>query len=147
MIYKMVLNDQSNTTTFSFDGVKHIHKNHFWNIGLRDTTVLFVKIYRGASFSGEIIGNAKLYITIPNFAKQLATLEITHTQSVREKVYWLSKFGKFFARTLWDVYGPGVHAHNIDYDDEEQPSRQKRSLKLKGCTPVVYEVLTKDEVL
>ncbi|XP_028394624.1 uncharacterized protein LOC114518825 isoform X2 [Dendronephthya gigantea] len=145
MIYKMILNDQSSTTTYSFDGVKHIHKNHFWNIGLHDTTVLFVKVYRGANFSGEIIGTAKLYITIPNFAKQLATMEITHTQSVREKAYWLSKFGKFFARTLWDVYGPGVRAHNIDYDDEDQPPRQKRSLKLKGCTPVVYEVMTKDE--
>lgn len=141
----MVLNGENNTT-YSFYGVKHIHKDHFWEIGLRDTTVLFVKIYKNASFSGDILGTAKLYITIPNFAKQLATLEITHTQNIFEKTYWLAKFGEFFSKTLWDVYGPGVRAHNVNFGDVDAAPRQRRALKLRGCTPVVYECVTKDEV-
>ena len=145
MIYKMILNDEDNST-YSFHGVKPVHKNHFWEIGLRDTTVLFVKIYNGPDFSGDILGTAKLYITIPNFAKQLATLEITHTQSIREKTYWLARFGRFFAKTLWDVYGPGVRAHNTNYDDEDGEPRQRRALKLRGCVPVLYECVTEDEV-
>ena len=143
MLYKMVLNGENNTT-YSFYGVKNIHKNHFWEIGLRDTTVVFVKIYKGANFSGDILGTAKLYITIPNFAKQLATLEITGAQSIREKTYWLAKYGQFFSKTLWDVYGPGVRAHNVNFDDAVP--RQRRALKLRECTPAVYDCVTKDEV-
>ena len=145
MIYKMVLTDENNSTFF-FHGVKHIHKDHFWEIGLRDTTVLFVNIYKGTSFSGDFLGTAELKITIPNFAKQLATIEITHTQSIREKTYWLARFGGFFAKTLWNVYGPGIFAHSVDLDDEDAMPRQRRALRLKGRFPEIHECVTEDEV-
>lgn len=146
MLYKMVLNDVD-SKTYSFHGVKHIHKNHWWQIGLRDTTVLFVNIYRGVDFSGDVIGTAELKITVPNFAIQLATMEITRARSNFEKMYWLAKFGEFFSKALWNVYGPGVRAHSANFDNEETDApRQMRTLKLQGCTPVVYECVTKDEV-
>ena len=141
----MVLSDE-NRSTFSFHGVKHVHKDHFWEIGLRDTTVLFVNIYKGASFSGEVHGTAELKITVPNFAKQLASMEITHTKNIREKTYWLARFGAFFGKTLWNVYGPGVWAHNANVDEEDMVPRQRRALKLKGCVPVIHDCVTEDEV-
>ena len=145
MLYKMVLNDVD-STTYSFHGVKHIHKSHWWQIGLRDTTILFVNIYRGAEFSGNVIGTAELKITVPNFAIQLATMEITNSRSNSEKLYWLAKFGEFFSKALWNVYGPGVRAHDVNFDNEETAPRQMRVLNLQGCIPVVYECETKDEV-
>ena len=145
MLYKMVLNDVD-SMTYSFHGVKHIHKSHWWQIGLRDTTVLFVNIYRGADFSGNVIGTAELKITVPNFAIQLATMEITNARSNSEKLYWLAKFGGFFSKTLWNVYGPGVRAHDVNFDNEETAPSQMRALNLQGCMPVVYECETKDEV-
>lgn len=145
MLYRMVLNDLD-STTYSFHGVKHIHKSHWWQIGLRDTTVLFVNIYRGENFSGDVVGTAELKITVPNFAIQLATMEITNTQSNSEKLYWLAKFGGFFSKALWNVYGPGVRAHDVDFENKEAEPRQMRGLKLQGCNPVVYECVTKDEV-
>lgn len=144
MTYEMILLD-GNSATYSFYGVKHIHKNYFWSIGLRDTTLLFVKIYEGPDFSGSILGTAQLYITVPNFAKQLSTIDITHAQNIREKTYWLAKFGGFFIKTLWDVYGPGVPAHSLN--GEIITPRQKRPLKLRGCVPVVYDVETEDKVV
>ena len=146
MVYRMVLNSVENTT-FSFHGVKRIHKNHFWQIGLRDTTLLFVKIYKGSHFYGNVLGTAKLYITVPNFATQLESLEVTNAESVRERMYWIARFGTFFSKTLWDVYGPGVRAHSSNFDDEDdEVPRQRRAMKVGICIPFVYELETKDGV-
>lgn len=147
MVYKMLLNDAKSNSTFSFYGVKHIHKDHFWSIGLRNTTELFVHIYTGDGFSGDLLGKAKLYITLPNFLKQLQTIEITHTQSVEEKEVWLGKFVWFFVKTIWNVYRPRFLKHLFRrYDLAEPQTRVRRALKLNGAFPVLHEITTKDDV-
>lgn len=144
MVYKMVLTGDQGKI-FSFHGVKIIHKDHFGETGLRDTTVLFVKIYQGGHFAaGDILGTATLYITFLNFAKQLATLEITNTRSIREKLHWTSKFGAFFAKTIWNVYGPGVAASKLHFKNDAQP-RQRRPLRLNGCKPELHKCTTSDD--
>ena len=141
MVYKMTLTGDSGRR-FYFEGVKYIHKDHFGETGLKDTTTLFVKIYQPGKT--EPLGKATLYITAPNFAKQLATIEITNTHSKREKLHWMAHFGAFFAKTIWDVYGPVSSCDK--YFNPEAPPRKKRPLKLRGCLPEVYNCTTEDKV-
>ena len=129
-------------TRFSFEGVKYIHQDHFGETGLKDTTTLFVKVYQFGK--EEPSGTGTLYITAPNFTKQLATMEITNTHSWHEKLQWMARFGAFFARTIWDVYGPVSLCDK--YFNSDAPPRTKRPLKLRGCTPAVYHCATEDQV-
>ena len=141
MVYKMTLTGDGGKR-FSFEGVKYIHKDHFGETGLKDTTTLFVKVYQFGK--KEPSGTGTLYITAPNFAKQLATMEITNTDSRREKLQWMARFGAFFARTIWDVYGPVSSCDK--YFNPDAPPRKKRPLKLRGCIPEVYHCTTEDNV-
>lgn len=143
MVYKMLLTDD-NRKSYAFYGVKYIHKDHFGETGLQDTTRLFVDIYKGKTMKGQVMGKAELYIELPNFAKQLSTLEVTNTKSRVEKIKWTAKFGMFFARSLWDTYGPlSTKPSTLDPD---APPRKKRPLCVKGLTPVVYKCVTDDKV-
>lgn len=127
---------------FSLEGVKYIHKDHFGETGLKDTTKLFVKIFR--LDKKELLGTAILYITPANFAKQMETMEIINTHSMQEKLVWLARFGAFFAKTLWDVYGP---VSSLDkYFNPKALPRTKRALKLRGHFPEVYNCTTQDKV-
>ena len=139
MIYRMTLTGDFGRR-FYFDGVKYIHKDHLGETGLEDTTILFVKIFR----EKEPLGKATLYITAPNFAKQLATIEITNTHSKLEKLKWTAKFSTFFAKTIWNVYGPVSSCDT--YFNLDAPPRKKRPLNLRGCIPEVYKCPTEDKV-
>ena len=140
MVYKMTLTGDGGRR-YSFDGVKYIHKDHFGETGLKDTTTLFVKIFQ--LDKKELLGKATLYITAPNFAKQLETMEIINTNSKSEKLKWMARFGAFFSKTLWDVYGP---VSRDKYFNPDAPPRKKRPLKLNGCIPKVYSCTTEDKV-
>ena len=144
MVYRMVLTGERGAT-FSFLGVKYIHKDHFGEIGLKDTTTLFVTVFQGSKFSGNVLGTATLYITLSDFSKQLLTLEITNVQSIRKKLYWMSQFGSFFARTIWNVYGPRLSSCSAHYHKHSEP-RQKRPLRLNGCYPEIFKCITADKV-
>lgn len=143
MVYKMDLTGDRGRE-YSFEGVKYIHKDHFGETGLKDTTTLFVKVYPRDKNEGEPLGRAILYITLSNFAKQLATIEITHTHSKREQLHWMSQFGVFFGKTLWDVYGPTSSCDK--YFNPDATPRKKRPLKLNGCIPEMFNCITKDKV-
>ena len=143
MVYKMVLTGDRGRQYF-FEGVKYVHKHHFGETGLKDTTTLFVKVYPHDENVQEPLGKATLYITLPNFAKQLATMEITNTHSKREKLHWMAQFGGFFSKTLWNVYGPTSSCDK--YFNPDAPPRKKRPLRLNGCTPEIHNCITKDEV-
>lgn len=141
MIYKMTLTGDFGRTFF-FHGVKYVHKDHFGETGLKDTTTLFVTISQHNKT--EPLGKATLYITAPNFARQLATMEITNTNSKLEKLKWVARFSEFFAKTIWNVYGP---TSSCDvYFDHGVPPRKKRPLNLHGCVPEVYKCPTDDKV-
>ncbi|KAL9984021.1 hypothetical protein ACROYT_G006275 [Oculina patagonica] len=143
MVYKMILTGHKGQQ-FAFQGVKLIHKDHAGEIGLSDTTTLFVTIYSGTTFWGIPVGRAKLFISLPNFAKQLATLEVTNTKSRLKKLKWISRFGSFFARTIWESYGPVTSKEYLL--SPSAPIRKKRPLQLNGATPEVYKCVTEDKV-
>ena len=141
MIYKMTLTGDFGRKFF-FEGVKYVHKDHFGETGLKDTTTLFVTIFQHNK--REPLGKATLYITAPNFAKQLATIEITNTNNKLEKLKWKTRFSEFFAKTIWNVYGP---TSSCDvYFNPDAPPRKKRPLNLHGCIPEVYKCPTEDKV-
>lgn len=140
MIYKMTLTGDCGRKFF-FEGVKYVHKDHFGETGLKDTTTLFVNIFQ--SRQTDPLGKATLYITAHNFAKQLATMEITNTGSKLEKLRWMSRFSEFFAKTIWTVYGP-VSCCDV-YFDPAAPPRKKRPLNIHGCIPEVHKCLTEDK--
>ena len=146
MVYKMTLTGDGERR-YSFDGVKYIHKDHFGETGLKDTTTLFVKIFqldkKDDKPDDEPLGNATLYITALNFARQLETMEIINTHSKLERLKWMARFGAFFSKTLWHVYGP---VSSDTYFNPDAPPRKKRPLKLNGCIPKVYNCTTEDKV-
>lgn len=141
MIYKMTLTGDFGRKFF-FEGVKYVHKDRFGETGLKDTTTLFVTISQHSKT--EPLGKATLYITASNFAKQLATMEITNTNSKLEKLKWTARFGEFFAKTIWNVYGP-TSSFDV-YFNPDAPPRKKRPLRLRGCIPEVYKCPTEDKV-
>lgn len=52
MVYKMILTGIRGKS-FSFYGKKYVKNNSFGEIGLEDTTTLFVTIYQGKKLSGK----------------------------------------------------------------------------------------------
>ena len=142
MVYKMILNGNRGKT-FAFKGVKYIKKDSFGETGLGDTTVLFVTVYQGKTYSGKSVGTATLYVTLPNFTKLLANMEITHTKSKVEKLECMSRFVSFFSGSLSEVYSP-ITAKKTVFD-LNAPPRIKRPLRLNGNLPEVHKCITKDK--
>lgn len=142
-MYRMILTSVRGKT-FSFHGIKYVKNNSFGETGLHDTTTLFVTVYQGRKFSGKPVGKGTIYVTLPNFMKQLAVIEITHTDSKAEKLKWKSRFVAFFAGGLWDVYSPITTKKNRF--DLNAPPRIKRPLRLNGKHPEVHKCITKDKV-
>lgn len=135
---------ESRGKRFAFRGVKYVKNNSFGETGLDDTTTLFFTVYQGKTFSGKPVGTATLYVTLPNFTKQLRTVEITHTDSKVEKLKWMSCFSSFFSGSLWEVYGP-ITTKKTAFD-RDAPPRIKRPLRLNGKLPQVHKCITKDKV-
>ncbi|XP_078381781.1 uncharacterized protein LOC144664495 isoform X2 [Oculina patagonica] len=142
LVYKMILTGIRGKT-FSFHGIKYVKNNHFGETGLDDTTILFVTVYQGKNFSGKPVGKGKLFVTLPNFMKQLAVIEITHTDSKAEKLKWKSRFVAFFTGSLLDVYSP-VTTKKSRFD-LNAPPRIKRPLRLNGKHPEVHKCITQDK--
>ena len=143
MVYRMILTG-SFFKTYAFHGIKYIKGDSFGETGLDDTTTMFVTVYQGKTFSGNPVGTATLYITLPNFLKQLQTVEITHTKSKVEKLKWMSRFVNFFAGSLWEVYSPITLKKAVF--DLNAPPRVKRPLRLNGSYPEIHKCITKDKV-
>lgn len=143
MVYKMILTGIRGKS-FSFYGKKYVKNNSFGEIGLEDTTTLFVTIYQGKKLSGKSVGKGKLFVTFPNFMKQLSATEVTNTDSKMEKLKWVSRFCAFFTGSLLDIYSP-VTTKKTHFD-LNAPPRLKRPLRLHGRHPEVHKCVTKDKV-
>lgn len=143
MVYKMVITGIGGKT-FSFRGIKYVKHDSMGEIGLEDTTTLFVTVYQGKNFSGKAVGNAKVFVTAANFMKQLDTMEITNTDSKVEKLKWKSNFVSFFTASLLDVYSPVTTKK--DKFDLNAPPRTKRPLRLNGKHPEIHKCITRDKV-
>ncbi len=95
----------------TFVGVKQVQHDAPFDLW-RDTTTLYVNIYRGHIDPGKS-SQAELWITgivglgMQDFLKVLGQLRATAPDG-STSLAGLAQFGSFFAGKLWDVYGPSL---------------------------------------
>ena len=140
MTYRMVLQSEENETYF-FDGFKHIHDDRGFD-SIRDTTELYVDIYRGVDSRGELVAQGMLRIKFVDFLKQLNTLKVTGDLPYGQRMKHLAFFGKFFAGTLHNTYG-GIVSELTTFGDRMQV-RARRPLVPPPSE--VHGVMTSDNV-
>ncbi|HEO66002.1 MAG TPA: hypothetical protein ENI73_09055 [Spirochaetes bacterium] len=70
----------------------------------KDTTSLFLTIYKGKTNEDPVIGQGLLYIKLKDFLKLAATFRVRRAQNHGESYYGLEMFAKFFFGELWDTY-------------------------------------------
>lgn len=142
MIYRMVLSSEEGKSYY-FDGVKVVHKDSAFEVGVGDTTTLSIHIHEGDDPGNKVIARGSLEIKLSDFRKQMKTMEVFNCRSKIERIRWNARFGKFFAGVLWDVYGPVATARNIFNPDA--PAREKRPLQLGEAEPEVTQLITEDD--
>lgn len=109
----------------------------------RDTTTLFITVYRGDSPAAPVLGKGILHIHVLDFAKQMTTLRVDGTDDPAVRLEALARFGRFFAGELFDIYG-GVFAPADGGFNPDAPPRAVRPLKT--TPPEVHYVWTEDKV-
>ena len=140
MQYRMKLITKEGKS-YHFYGVKHVHNSPGFDLW-KDTTSLFVTIYEGENEQTSVVAKGILKIAPEDFKTQLTTIKVLHTESIKEKLKAQFKFGKFFAGSLYDVYG-GVMGKASPFNPEAEP-RKKRPLRVN--TPQVFHFTTQDQV-
>jgi cholesterol oxidase len=137
MCYSMILISEEGKS-FSFSGFKQIQNDGIFNIW-RDTSTLFVTV---ADAGGAVIGKGILNIEPEDLMRQLTTVEITNTESIAERINGVVRFGKFFAATLFDIYGGALAVAN-EFQATPLP-RKKRPLRMSA--PQVYDFPAEDGI-
>jgi cholesterol oxidase len=69
-----------------------------------DTTTLYTKLHQGKDDNGPVIGAGVLTLGITELMKLVASMEVTHADSLADKAHTLTRFGRFFMGELWDIY-------------------------------------------
>jgi cholesterol oxidase len=101
MWYRMKLHS-ADGGTYYFEGYKRIHRQglKMW----RDTTTLFITVYRGDNKEGPLLGTGTLKIARHDFLTQLTTMRVFNAANSAERLRLTAEFGKFFAGRLFEVY-------------------------------------------
>ena len=141
--YRMKLRSPSGKGYY-FEGFKTIRDDRIlvpeiWP----DTTTLYVTIHDGDDAAAPVLGKGILKIKPRDFLTQMTTLEVVNAGSWSERVTAISRFGKYFAGSLYQTYG-GVALPNRTFDPNAEP-RMKRPLR--AGAPEVYPVTTEDGVM
>lgn len=139
MRYRMKLTTRAGKV-YGIDGRKLIRKDTLTNLW-HDVTTLYITIHAGACAEGPVIGKGILKILPKDLQHQLRTMKVTHATTLSERLRALTRFGKFFAGDLFDVYG-GVFARQTYFDPTAHP-RKKRPLRVEP--PEVHYFKTTDD--
>ncbi len=137
MIYDMQLRSKEGKR-FHFNGFKLVHDDHRLDLWA-DTTTLYTTI-TADSPTGAVVARGILRISPDDFARQLTTMDVTGAKSALERLDALSRFGRFFAGSLYETYG-GV-ARPLSYFDPAAPPRKRRPLRV--AAPNVHTFSTSD---
>jgi cholesterol oxidase len=140
MRYRMRLTTEAGRG-FWFEGVKVIREGSAPN-AWPETTTLYVTLHDGPDERSPVLGKGVLHISPPDFMRQLSTMRATDAHNRIEQLEATAKFGKFFAGTLFDVYG-GIFARESELDPHAQP-RKKRQLRVDA--PEIHAFRTDDGV-
>ena len=140
MRYRMTLNSQEGDDYY-FEGFKEIKDNPGLDLW-KDTTTLFITVYKGKDATAPVFGKGILKILPADFLKQMTTLKVTNAENIAERLKYTAKFGSFFAGTLFETYG-GIFTGQ-DYFNADTPARKRRPLRV--AAPEVYDFKTLDNV-
>jgi len=137
MVYRMHLTAESGDA-YDFEGVKIIRDDpglDTWT----DTTTLFVTVRR--SGDDTLVGRGVLRIATTDFLRQLRTIEVTGAEGVTERLRWQAEFGRLFAGSVFDTYGPVASPSSVF--DPDAPPRKRR--ELRTGPPELFTVRTPDD--
>ncbi|MDX9835886.1 MAG: hypothetical protein RBT36_11850, partial [Desulfobulbus sp.] len=134
MEYQMDLQSDSGKS-FRLVGFKRIQNDPGLDLWA-DTTTLYIDIFNvdEAGEADGAIGQGILHILPADFARQLTTIQVTHAPDSATRLLYLTKFGTFFAGTLFETYA-SVFAHASRFDPQAPP-RKLRLLRVPA--PEVY---------
>ena len=139
MRYRMTLVSEEGKR-WHFDGFKVVHRGPVTSIW-HDTSTLYITL-RENDENGAVAGLGILHIEPSDFLKQMTTMQVTNAASPEERLKTLSRFGEFFAGTLFETYG-GIFARSTAFNPDAPP-RKKRALR--AGAPEVYSFPAKDGV-
>jgi len=138
MRYRMRL-DAVDGSQFLLEGFKLIHDDPGFDLW-SDTTTLYVTLSRGDGAAKQVVGRGILRIAPTDLMRQLTTIKAINATSAAERLETVATFGKYFAGTLWHVYG-GVAAGDTLFDPDA-PARKKRPLR--APTPTLHALPVSD---
>jgi cholesterol oxidase len=139
MWYRMSL-DAEDGQRYAFEGYKLVNDDDGIDIW-HDTSTLYVTVRRGDGPDAPVAGKGILHIKAADFATQMTTLKVFNAAGRLERLKATVRFGKFFAGSLWNVYGSVLE--RSDFGDKDPP-RKKRPLRLSP--PDVHPFTTGDGV-
>ncbi|MBA3767258.1 MAG: alpha/beta fold hydrolase, partial [Acidobacteria bacterium] len=140
MRYRMKMSSEEGRVYY-FSGFKVIHDDRgvdLWS----DTTTLYITIYDGDSMKSPEMGKGILKIRPSDFMRQLTTMQVTNSESVKEYLAAKVRFGRLFGGVLFETYG-GIFAGSNVFNPDTPP--RKRRL-LRAGVPQVYLFNTSDGV-
>jgi cholesterol oxidase len=114
---------------YRIDGFKVIHEDSHIEIW-PDTTTLYVTVSEITGSDERVGAKGVLHILVPDFLKQMTTMEVTGASSPIERLRGLAEFGRFFAGELFETYG-GVFVRSSELKPDGAP-RQRRPLKMSS---------------
>lgn len=106
MLYRLFFRDDEGEP-FTLVGVKRVQDDAGFDVW-KDTTTLFTKVFQGHveakdEEGAELWGAGILTLSELDFIKQLGTFRV-EAASASARIEALTRFGKFFLGSLWDVY-------------------------------------------
>jgi cholesterol oxidase len=140
MRYRMRLTDEHGRA-YWFEGFKVIRSDGLLDLW-PDTTTLYVTLHDGPDAQSPVMGKGILRISPADFRRQMTTMRVTDAPSLRKRIEAGVAFGRFFAGSLFDVYG-GIFAGKSELDPEARP-RKRRQLRVSA--PEVHPFTTDDGV-
>jgi cholesterol oxidase len=150
MTYRMKLVAEDGQRYF-FEGFKRLHNDKLGFDLWDDATTLFMTVRKGDA-AGALVGRGILKIEPLDFMRQLTTMQVTNAKNSQDRLTAMARFGRFFAGSLWDVFGNAGAAENMSSLTAEtsgglesalvKPIRKKRPLR--APIPQIYDFLTTD---
>ncbi|MDM9382564.1 hypothetical protein QUB80_17840 [Chlorogloeopsis sp. ULAP01] len=140
MAYGMTMT-ASDGKVYYLDGFKVVHNDPGFDLWA-DTTTLYITVHDGDNLNAPVLGRGILNIQPADFLRQMSTLQVTNTTSLKQQLEETARFGSFFAGVLFNIYG-GIFAPSKVFDPDAPP-RQKRPLRMSA--PQVHFFNTSDGV-
>jgi len=134
MVYRMHLTTEDGDG-YEFEGIKVVRDDRGLDVW-SDTTTLYVSVHR--SDDGSLVGRGVLHIAIGDFLRQLRTIEVTGADGLIQRLRWQARFGRLFAGTVFDIYGPIADSPS-DFQPDAAPRKRR---ELRTSPPELHIVTT-----